>query len=52
MNYMGDLVAIIGWILLGGSILWQMGISGLIGYVGGTMLAVGLVLAWREAPPR
>lgn len=49
MSYMSDMLVVIGWLLLGGSILYAVGPAGVIGYAGGTMLSIGLVLGWRNS---
>ena len=50
MTYIGDIFSILGWIILGASVLIMGGIPALVGYVGATMLAVGIIVAVREVP--
>lgn len=44
-----DVLGLLGWGLLGTSIYVELGPWGGIGYIGGTILMVSLVMAWNDS---
>lgn len=50
MRYLADMLVIIGWMMLAGAVFVGLGAPGVVGYIGGTLLAIGLVLGWRNSP--
>lgn len=48
MTYIGDISAILGWLILGGALLSIGGWPAIAAYIGLTMMTVGVIVAIRE----
>lgn len=48
-DYIYDVLGLVGWAMLGGSIYVELGPLAGVGYLGGTIMVVAIALAWNDS---